>query len=210
MCFGTCVCFVQVALQAAHVGGFKGAELALEGLVVPVVRLHVSVQTGEEKRREEWNERRADEVNRASGVEHPSALMMFFTAGRLSAAFQRRSILFTSQTTSAHFPVTTEQRAVGGTHLPTIPWWECVRACGDGGCVFNASLRGSAGMQLLSGSGHVQYRGITPGSSEEMRTLAFPSHSSVSVMDKTNHTTNMSASPLFARLSEDAGNLGND
>lgn len=40
----TCVCLVQVALQATHVGRFKGAEFALEGLVVPVVRLHMSVQ----------------------------------------------------------------------------------------------------------------------------------------------------------------------
>lgn len=44
----TCVCLMQVALQAAHVGRFKGAEFALEGLVVPVVRLHMSVQTGDE------------------------------------------------------------------------------------------------------------------------------------------------------------------
>lgn len=43
--FFTCVCLMQVALQATHVGRFKGAELALEGLVVPVVRLHMSVQT---------------------------------------------------------------------------------------------------------------------------------------------------------------------
>lgn len=35
---------MQVALQATHVGRFKGTELALEGLVVPVVRLHMSVQ----------------------------------------------------------------------------------------------------------------------------------------------------------------------
>lgn len=39
---------MQVALQAAHVGRFKGAELTPEGLVVPVVRLHMSVQTGNE------------------------------------------------------------------------------------------------------------------------------------------------------------------
>lgn len=44
----TCVCFMQVALQAAHIGRFKGAEFAPEGLVVPVVRLHMSVQTGDE------------------------------------------------------------------------------------------------------------------------------------------------------------------
>jgi len=36
-----------VALQATHVGRFKGAEFALEGLVVPVVRLHMSVQTAD-------------------------------------------------------------------------------------------------------------------------------------------------------------------
>lgn len=46
--FFTCVSLMQVALQATHVGRFKGAELALEGLVVPVVRLHMSVQTGDE------------------------------------------------------------------------------------------------------------------------------------------------------------------
>lgn len=48
----TCVCLVQVALQATHVGRFKGAELALEGLVVPVVRLHMSVQTGDKTKYE--------------------------------------------------------------------------------------------------------------------------------------------------------------
>lgn len=43
-----------MALQATGVGRFKGAELALEGLVVPVVSLHMSVQaavTQEEKRK---------------------------------------------------------------------------------------------------------------------------------------------------------------
>lgn len=44
----TCVCLMQVALQATHVGRFKGAEFALEGLVVAVVRLHMPVQTGDE------------------------------------------------------------------------------------------------------------------------------------------------------------------
>ena len=39
---------MQVALQATHIGGFKGAEFALEGLVVSVVRLHMSVQAGDE------------------------------------------------------------------------------------------------------------------------------------------------------------------
>lgn len=39
---------MQVALQATHVGRFKGAELALEGLVVPVVRLHMSVQASDD------------------------------------------------------------------------------------------------------------------------------------------------------------------
>lgn len=67
-------------------------------------------------------------------------------------------------------------------------------ACGDGGCVFNASLLGGMGMRLLSGSGHIQYRGITPGSSEEMRTLSLSPSLRVSVMDKTNHTTKMSVS----------------
>lgn len=46
---------------------------------------------------------------------------------------------------------------------------ERTSACGDSGDVFNASLLGGMGMQLLSGSGHIQYRGITPGSSEEMK-----------------------------------------
>lgn len=46
----TCVCLMQVALQAAHVGRFKGAELTPEGLVVPVVRLHMSVQIVSEGR----------------------------------------------------------------------------------------------------------------------------------------------------------------
>lgn len=41
---------MQVALQATHVGGFKGAEFAPEGLVVPMVRLHMPVQTGDETR----------------------------------------------------------------------------------------------------------------------------------------------------------------
>lgn len=51
---------------------------------------------------------------------------------------------------------------------------ECMRAASVGTvpCVFNASLRGGMGMQPVSGSGHIQYAGITPGSSEEMRTLA--------------------------------------
>lgn len=43
-------------------------------------------------------------------------------------------------------------------------------------CVFNASVRGGTGLQPVSGSGHVQYGGITPGSSEEMRTPALSLH----------------------------------
>lgn len=35
---------MQVALQATRVGRFKGAELALEWLVVAMVRLHMSIQ----------------------------------------------------------------------------------------------------------------------------------------------------------------------
>lgn len=52
VCVVTCVCLMQVALQATHVGRFKGAELALEGLVVPMVRLHMSVQTGRKKKKD--------------------------------------------------------------------------------------------------------------------------------------------------------------
>lgn len=60
------------------------------------------------------------------------------------------------------------------THNPPPVEMECVRAASVGtvACVFNASLRGGMGMQPVSGSGHIQYAGITPGSSEEMRTLA--------------------------------------
>lgn len=39
---------MQVALQATHIGRFERAEFAPEGLVVAVVRLHVSVQAGDE------------------------------------------------------------------------------------------------------------------------------------------------------------------
>lgn len=49
---------MQVALQATHVGRFKGAEFALEGFVVPVVRLHMSVQTADETKRQEKKNRR--------------------------------------------------------------------------------------------------------------------------------------------------------
>ncbi len=45
----TCVCFVQVALEAAQVGGFKGTELTAKGLLMSVVWLDVTVQTGEKK-----------------------------------------------------------------------------------------------------------------------------------------------------------------
>lgn len=57
---------MQVALQAAHIGRFKGAEFAPEGLVVPVVRLHMSVQTGDEtrhiKKKKKKNKRRGREI----------------------------------------------------------------------------------------------------------------------------------------------------
>lgn len=74
---------------------------------------------------------------------------------------------------SLTFSETAEMQAAGvnsSTHNPngvrvhasegTVAW------------VFNASLRGGMGTQSVSGSGHIQYGGITPGSSEEMRTLA--------------------------------------
>lgn len=73
--------------------------------------------------------------------------------------------------------LTTEQRdkEVNLTIYPQSPAGnESVCACRDGSCVFNASLLGGMGMRLLSGSGHIQYRGITPGSSEEMRILSSP------------------------------------
>lgn len=90
----------------------------------------------------------------------------------------KRSILFTSQTTATHFQWLQNKEPWGELIYPQSPGGnECVSACGDGSCVFNASLLGGMGMRLLSGSGHIQYRGITPGSSEEMRTLSFPSHS---------------------------------
>lgn len=100
----------------------------------------------------------------------------------------------------------------GWTHLPTIPCpppslveIECARACGDSGCVFNASLRGGMGMRPVSGSGHIQYRGITPGSSEEMRTHSLPlphPRLRVCVMDKTNRTSKTAClAAVFAHLS---------
>lgn len=52
LCVFTCVRLMQVALQATHIGRFKGAEFAPEGLVVAVVRLHMSVQAGDEKNRQ--------------------------------------------------------------------------------------------------------------------------------------------------------------
>lgn len=53
---------MQVALQATHVGRFKGAEFALEGLVVPVVRLHMSVQTGDETKYTQKNKKGGCEI----------------------------------------------------------------------------------------------------------------------------------------------------
>lgn len=47
----TCVRFMQVALQATHIGRFERAEFAPEGLVVAVVRLHVSVQAGDDEKK---------------------------------------------------------------------------------------------------------------------------------------------------------------
>lgn len=89
------------------------------------------------------------------------------------------STLFTSQTTASHSQ-TAELRAArvnSSTHNP--PGGNGVRAhapVGTMACVFNASLRGGMGMQPVSGSGHIQYGGITPGSSEEMRTPALSLH----------------------------------
>lgn len=48
---------MQVALQATHIGRFKGAEFTPEGLVVAVVRLHMSVQAGDEKTNKQTNKR---------------------------------------------------------------------------------------------------------------------------------------------------------
>lgn len=85
----------------------------------------------------------------------------------------KRSILFTSQTTATHFQWLQNKEPWGELIYPQSPGGnECVCACGDSGCVFNASLLGGMGMRLVSGSGHIQYRGITPGSSEEMKTLS--------------------------------------
>lgn len=111
-----------------------------------------------------------------------ASTLMISAAGVFSpSSFQRRlkrSILFTSQTTAAHFQWLQNKEPWGELIYPQSPGGnECVSACGDGSCVFNASLLGGMGMRLLSGSGHIQYRGITPGSSEEMRTLSFPSRS---------------------------------
>lgn len=105
----------------------------------------------------------------------------FNSGGFFPSSFQRRlkrSILFTLQTTATHFQWLQNKEPWGELIYPQSPGGnECVSACGDGSCVFNASLLGGMGMRLLSGSGHIQYRGITPGSSEEMRTLSFPSRS---------------------------------
>lgn len=50
VCLGvTCVSLMQVALQATQVSSFKGTELALKGLVVTVVGLHVPVQAVDTK-----------------------------------------------------------------------------------------------------------------------------------------------------------------
>lgn len=63
-----------------------------------------------------------------------------------------------------------DPRGGGELIYPQCPGgYERTGACGDSGGVFNASLLGGMGVQLLSGSGHIQYRGITPGSSREMK-----------------------------------------
>lgn len=101
------------------------------------------------------------------------------------------------------------------THNPPPVEMECVRAASVGtvACVFNASLRGGMGMQPVSGSGHIQYAGITPGSSEEMRTLAL-SLASRAVDKKiflkmARAKVPISPQCLPRRLSEE-GNLGED
>lgn len=58
------------------------------------------------------------------------------------------------------------------------------------------------GMLLLSGSGHMQYRGITPGSSDEMRILSFHRSLLVSLWRiKTNHTSKTSVWPYCLSFS---------
>lgn len=53
---------MQVALQATNIGRFKGAEFASEGFVVSVVRLHMSVQTGDDTYVKKERKRRGHEI----------------------------------------------------------------------------------------------------------------------------------------------------
>jgi len=106
-----------------------------------------------------------------------ASTLMISTAGFVfssEASKVLNSVYLTNN--SRTFPMTTEQGAVGGGLIfpQFLGGSECVSACGNSGCVFNASLLGGMGIGLLSGSGHIQYRGITPGSSEEMRTRSSP------------------------------------
>lgn len=129
VCVFTCVCFVQVALQATHIRRFKGAEFAPEGLVVPVVRLHMSVQTGDDKEHTHKKKKKKEgyEIRgkymyppqkknkdqlRAKGRQIKRAtrrralLYNIHFHDSNSGVFHqhlKRSILFTSQTTAAHF-----------------------------------------------------------------------------------------------------------
>lgn len=99
------------------------------------------------------------------------SLFCFFSSSLNSVYLTNNSLAFSQRLQSSG--------AAGvnsSTHNPPPPpvEMECVRAASVGtlACVFNASLRGGMGMQPVSGSGHIQYAGITPGSSEEMRTSA--------------------------------------
>lgn len=47
----TCVCLLEMTLQTVHVGRLKGTKLALEGFVVSMVGLHVSVQAAKKKQK---------------------------------------------------------------------------------------------------------------------------------------------------------------
>lgn len=115
-----------------------------------------------------WGQRR-EKVTR---IEHRKENFHFddFDSG-VFLQHPKRSDLFTPQKT--HFLWLHNKEPWGELIYPRSPGGtECVCACGDSGCVFNASLLGGSGMQFVSGSGHIQYRGITPGSSEEMRSLS--------------------------------------
>lgn len=236
---------MQVALQATHIGRFKGAEFAPEGLVVAVVRLHMSIQAGDEKTNKQTNNRgreirgekkrylrtKGQQTRTGSGAnevdERKTASALCSTASTLMISAARLLFMFSFfvlsspaskalhsvyLTNNSHtFPMTTGQGSRGGELIypqspsPSLVEIECARACGDSGCVFNASPRGGMGMQPVSGSGHIQYRGITPGSSEEMRTHSLPlphPRLRVCVMDKTNRTSKTAClAAVFARRS---------